>query len=154
MYDERTISDYLSIRNLSAQYDYFADHGEARQYAELFVEDGEFDIVGHGVYRGRAELAGLIEAGRSNTWSKRVHITADPLLEIDGDNARQRSRVITCVRATDGTSNDFVNTGWFVDELRRTDDGWRFVSRRAEIDLNMHTNFEKLGLHAALPTNA
>lgn len=154
MHDLRTIADYLSIRDLSAQYNYFADHGEARQYAELFVEDGEFDIVGHRVYRGRAELQGLIEAGKSNTESKRVHVTADPFIEIDGDSARQRSRVITCVRATDGTSNEFVNTGWFIDELRRTEDGWRFVSRRAEIDLNMRTNFEKLGLYAALFTNA
>jgi hypothetical protein len=54
------------------------------------------------------------------------------------------------VRSTDGSRNDLVNTGWFHDELRRTPDGWRFVRRRAEVDLSISATFAKLGIDTAL----
>ena len=44
---------------------------------------------------------------------KPVHITTDPHIEVSGDTARQRCRLITCVRSADGSRNDLVNTGWF-----------------------------------------
>jgi ketosteroid isomerase-like protein len=149
-YDVQRLSDCQEIRDLNAQYNYFADTGDAAGYAELFVPDGEFDVVGHTVYRGRDQLTDLISRADAAGELKPVHITADPQVEISGDTARQRCRLITCVRSADGSRNDLVNTGWFHDELRRTPDGWRFVRRRAEVDLSIAATFAKLGIGALL----
>ena len=151
-YDIQQLSDCQEIRDLTAQYNYLADTGNAVGYAELFVPDGEFDVVGHAVYRGRDQLIGLITRADTAADLKPVHITADPHIEISGDAARQRCRLITCVRSADGSRNDLVNTGWFYDELRRTPDGWRFVRRRAEVDLSIGATFAKLGIDAVLST--
>jgi 3-phenylpropionate/cinnamic acid dioxygenase small subunit len=146
MYDVQWISDYLAIRDLSARYNYLADTGDGEGYAALFTEDGEFDVVGNRVYRGHAELAACAATAANKT----VHVTADPIIEIDGDTARQRSRLISCLRTEDGSRNEFVNTGFYIDELRRTPAGWRFVRRRAEVDLNTEEMLVKLGVRDAL----
>jgi hypothetical protein len=146
MYDLQTISDYLEIRDLSARYNYFADTGDGEAYADLWTEDGEFEVVGNRTYRGRAELAACAATAAQRT----VHVTADPLIEIDGDVARQRSRIISCLRTPEGDRNEFVNTGFYFDILHRTADGWRFHRRRAEVDLNTEEMLVKLGVRDAL----
>ena len=130
-YDLQRISDILEIRDLCARYNYYADQGDGEAYAALYVEDGEFEVEGHGVYRGPAELAAVAATAAKRT----VHVTADPIIEIDGDTATQRSRLISCMRTPDASRNEFVNTGYYVDTLRRTPRGWRIVRRKAELDL-------------------
>ena len=149
-YNVQQLSDRQDILDLTAQYNHLVDTGNAVCYAELFVPEGEFDVVGHVVYRGRDQLTGLIARADTAGDLKPVHITTDHYIEVSGDTARQRCRLITCVRSTDGSRNDLVNTGWFHDELRRTPDGWRFVRRRAEVDLSISATFAKLGIDTAL----
>jgi hypothetical protein len=148
MLDPSYIQDVLAIARLTARYNALADDGAPADYAALFTEDGEYTVVGHRTYRGRAELTGLIETSRAAAADRRVHITFDPIVTIDGDRAQQRVRVITGTRAVDGSMNKLINTGYFVDELHRFDAGWRFARRRAEIDLDMQTNLRRLGLAA------
>ena len=143
-YDLQTISDYLSIRDLCARYNRYADLGDGENYALLFTEDAEFTIAGNRTYRGRREIA---EA--CNATNVTVHITTDPLIEFHGDAARQRSRMISCYRAQDGSRNEFVATGWYVDELKRTPEGWRFHRRRAELDLDIREVFRKMTITEA-----
>jgi hypothetical protein len=149
-YDLQQLSDCQDIRDLTAQYNYLVDTGDALGYAELFVEDGEFDVVGHAVYRGRHALTELVARADTASDLKPVHITTDPRIELTGDTARQRCRLITCVRSNDRSRNELVNTGWFDDDLRRTAQGWRFVRRRARVDLSIGATFAKLGIDAAL----
>ena len=145
-YDPQWVSDYLQIRDLSARYNYYADMGDAENYAALFTEDGEFDVDGQHVFRGHQQLADVMTVPRQNRATRSVHITTDPTIEIDGDIAHQRSRVISYLRMPDGSRNEFVATGWFHDELRRTPDGWRFTRRRSELDLNIDQALAKLGV--------
>jgi uncharacterized protein (TIGR02246 family) len=146
MLDLQQISDYIEICTLSAQYNYLADAGDGEAYADLYTEDGYFEVVGNRVYRGRAELAACAATAANKT----VHVTANPIIEVDGDTATQRSRLISCLRTPDGTRNEFVNTGYYIDVLRRTPAGWRFVSRRAEGDLNAPELLARLGVSEAL----
>jgi SnoaL-like domain len=60
-----------------------------------------------------------------------VHMTTDPIIEIDGDRAVQ-----TCTMALGGRTNDrtpgsatYVTSGRYRDELVRTDEGWKFAKR-------------------------
>jgi 3-phenylpropionate/cinnamic acid dioxygenase small subunit len=138
-YDLQTISDYLSIRDLCARYNRYADLADGENYAELFTEDAEFHIVGNRVYRGRTEIAAACAATQVT-----VHITTDPLMEFHGDTATQRSRTISVYRALDGSKNEFVASGWYIDELKRAPEGWRFFRRRVELDLKIDEVFRKM----------
>jgi hypothetical protein len=149
-YDVQQLSDCQEIHDLTVQYNYLVDTGDAVGYAGLFVPEGEFDVVGHAVYRGREQLTQLIARADAAADLKPVHITTDSYIEVSGDTARQRCRLITCLRSADGNRNELVNTGWFQDELHRTPGGWRFVRRRAEVDLSIGATFVKLGIDAAL----
>lgn len=132
MYDAQRTADYLEIQDLNARYNYYADTGDGESYAELFVEDGEFEVHGYRTFRGRAELAACCVAGGYRV----VHVTMNPLIDVDGDVATQRVRLLSCTRVEDGSVNEFANSGFYFDVLRRTPQGWRFVRRKAVSDLD------------------
>jgi hypothetical protein len=68
----------------------------------------------------------------------------EPEIEIDGDAATHRVHMLSVYRAEDRSRNDFVASGWCVDELKRTENGWRFFGRRAELDLDITEVFQKM----------
>ena len=138
-YTLQQISDYIEIRDLCARYNHYADLADGQNYAALYTEDGEFHIAGIGIYRGRTEIAAACEATKVT-----VHVTTDPLIEFAGDTARQNSRAIFVYRALDGSKNEFVATGRYIDELQRTSEGWRFHCRRAEMDLKVEEALRKM----------
>ena len=49
----------------------------------------------------------------------------------------------------DDGRNEFVASGWYVDTLKRTADGWRYHRRRAELDLSVQQVFAKMGITEA-----
>lgn len=129
-YTLEQISDHIEIRDLCARHNRYANLAEGKNYTMLYAEDGEFCIVGNRVYRGSKEIAATCEATRVT-----VHVTSDPLIEIDADTARRRSRAILFYRSPDSEKSDFITTVWCIAELERMAQGWRVCRRRAEIDL-------------------
>jgi uncharacterized protein (TIGR02246 family) len=127
--DPAEVAAFLAIRQLSAQYNRYADAADGEAFANLFTPDGVFEIRGNR-YVGSREIADVC----SRTTGV-VHITTDPLIAIDGDRARQTSRVIAVRAAPDKSEVFFVSTGMYTDELIRTAEGWRFLRRRGELDL-------------------
>jgi len=126
------LRDPLEIRELSLRYNQLADAADGPNYARLFTADGELHLVGNRVYRGPAELAQACEGTRVT-----AHITTDATIVIDGDSARQRSRLLAFYVSEDHAENDFVCTGWYIDELVRTADGWRISKRTIQNDLEL-----------------
>jgi len=143
-YDVQTLSDIAEIRQLNARYNRLADVGDGEGYAANFTEDAEFDIVGNRVYRGRTEIASAASATQVT-----VHVTTEPEIAVEGDMAQQRVRMLSVVRAPDGSRNEFVASGWYVDVLKRTSEGWRYHRRRVELDLKVQEVFRKMGISAA-----
>ena len=143
-YSSDALSDIAEIRQLNARYNRLADTGDGRAYADSFTEDAELEIVGNRVYRGHAEIASAAAATQVT-----VHVTTEPEIDLAGDAARQRVRMLSIVRAPDGSRNEFVASGWYVDELRRTREGWRYHRRRVELDLATARVFEKMGIAEA-----
>ena len=137
--DIQFLSDYVEIRRLNALYNRLADSGDGDDYAQLFTEDAEFHISGNQTYCGRTEIASAAAATKVT-----VHVTTEPEIEIDGDSATQRVRMMALYRAEDRSRNDFVASGWYVDQLRRTEDGWRYYRRRAELDLEVSEVLQKM----------
>ena len=133
------LSDYVAIRQLNARYNRYADQADGTSYSNLFTEDAEFNIVGEGTYVGREQIA-----ARCNATTTAVHITTEPELDISGDTAQQRVRMLTVLQDGKGTRNEFVASGWYIDELKRIEGSWRYYRRRVELDLDINTVVEKV----------
>ena len=133
------LSDYVAIRQLNAKYNRYADLADGASYSNLFTEDAEFNITGEGIYIGREQIA-----ARCNATTTAVHVTTEPELDINGDTAKQRVRMLTITQDGKGTRNEFVASGWYNDELIRTEEGWRYHRRTVKLDLNINTILEKI----------
>jgi len=133
------LSDYVAIRQLNAKYNRYADLADGKSYANLFTKDAEFTIGGEGIYVGRAQIA-----ARCNATTTAVHVTTEPELDITNDTARQRVRMLTVLQDGQGTRNEFVASGWYNDELKRTGGSWRYHRRRVELDLDINAVVEKV----------
>lgn len=123
-----TMESRVEIMELTAGYNEAWDDGDVDAWVATFVPDGEFVMKGVPQTRGAAGLRGMIEAMLPVGF---VHLTVDHRIDVEGDTARQRARVILGRRSPDRKpgSSQWVTTGSYDDALARTPDGWRFVSR-------------------------
>ena len=122
---------------------------ELYRYAEL-VDAGRFDEVGelmehctfsYGDGAGGPSGAQAIAAMYRNTvityddgTPRTRHITANPIIETEGDTATVRSVYIVLQQAPDSPMQAIIS-GRYHDTLRRIDGRWRFVERRFLVDL-------------------
>lgn len=76
-------------------------------------------------------------------------MTTEPEIELDCDTATQRLRMLSVVRAPDGSRNEFAARGWYIDTLKRTEDGWLYHHHQAMLDLAIDKVFAKMGVTEA-----
>jgi hypothetical protein len=125
------LADQVAIRTLSVRYNHLSDAGDGAAYAQLYTPDGLWELDdGLERYVGNEQLAELCVTHGPGS----LHVTTDPLIEISGDTASQISRLLIFTVDDRRRSNDFVATGQYADELVRTEDGWRFKSRRIRMN--------------------
>ena len=122
---------------------------ELYRYAEL-VDAGRFDEVGemmehctfsYGDHAGGPSGAQAIAAIYRDTvitygdgTPRTRHITANPIIEIEGDTATVRSVYVVLQQAPDSPMQAIIS-GRYHDTLRRIDGRWRFVRRCFLVDL-------------------
>jgi hypothetical protein len=135
-FSQQYVQDYIAIRDISARFNRYSDFSQGAELAQLFTEDGEWDIQGDRVHKGWAEIEAKCQGDVI------VHMHVDPIIEIDGDEATQSARLFVTSKAPDGSSVGFVTTGMYLDKLVRTPTGWKFKVRRVELDLQL-TEIEK-----------
>jgi uncharacterized protein (TIGR02246 family) len=127
------LSAKLEIQELTARYNLAADTGDGDGVAATFTPDGTFVIHGGGTTRtisGHAELNAMV-AGRA--LGVTVHVTADSIIELDGDVAEQRCTLILNRRIPeDGRISHRI--GRYVDRVERTPGGWKFANRVMYMD--------------------
>lgn len=119
--------DREAIRELTARYNLAADSRDLDAYAECFVADGAFEMVGLARLEGPAALKAMIGALDFPT----LHVTADAIIDVDGDTATQRCSFMLFARRADENDLIVLTTARYEDRLARTADGWRFVERVA-----------------------
>lgn len=130
------IEDRVAITDLEADYAAHWDFGRPRQWAELFTEDGVFEMLAAGSMQpfkavGHAELQGFSETIIKN-W-KGVHFMHPPRLRLQGDQA---SALIFfeyrhVMRQDNGHTRQGVVAGYYHVDYLRTPQGWR-MQRRVE----------------------
>ena len=127
------VEDQLAIRELTARYNYAIDEGRVDDWVATFVPDGTFESTALGTFTGAEALRGFAE-GYSAAFTGR-HCTTDFVVEVDGDDARQRCYLILVNNAATPVVGV---TAVYEDELRRTPHGWRFVHRKVVPDTAIH----------------
>jgi ketosteroid isomerase-like protein len=132
-YAPQFIADYIEICQLSARYNQLSDAADGVEYAKLFVEDGLWES-GPPHARMRAQGPEQLAATCAAMGKGIVHITCNPYIEVQGDRATHTCKMIIFTGSPDKTSNEFVGTGRYTDELVRTPDGWRFTHRSSVMD--------------------
>ena len=128
------LMDEREILRLNARYNWACYERDGDAYADLFVPDGVYESGNSGSRNtGREQLAaGLVAAGQS-AWLM-GHVTADAVIDIDGDTATQRVFVLLYRRENADGENVFFASGTYHDRLARTAEGWKYVHRTSFID--------------------
>jgi SnoaL-like domain len=111
--------DRDAVSTLLARYCSTMDRRDADGWAALFTADGQFFAFGRS-FDGHDRLRRL--AAESPLC---VHLASGPVVALDGDEATVQQNFVF-VYADD----HHLRIGFYDDVLVRTDDGWRFRTRR------------------------
>lgn len=126
------ISDRLEIQDLLVRYSHCVDTRDWDGLDEVFTADAFIDYSAMGGARGTlpeikkflGEVMVLLKSFQ--------HMIANTVLELDGDRAQARTICHNpMVFDRQGQEHVYVCGLWYVDDLVRTDVGWR-ISRRVE----------------------
>lgn len=134
--DEARLADREALRELRARYSHYWDDGKAEAFVRLFTEDGVLQAATAGLVTGREQLRRMVAAsiGRMEFT---IHFTTDEITEFTGeDTATGFCRFAVHTGRTPNTQG----AGTYVDEYRRTSEGWRFLSRRQRFFYMGETN--------------
>lgn len=135
-----TYEDREAIRELTARYNLAADGRDLDAYADCFVADGAFEMVGLARLEGPDALKAMIGALDFPT----RHVTTDAVIDVDGDRATQRCAFMLFARKPDENELVVLTTARYEDRLVRTSDGWRFVERIATTDNDLGAGISTL----------
>jgi hypothetical protein len=125
------LTQRVLIHELNAKYNEASDADDGERLAELFTPDGELTVDSGAQqrhYKGTEEFRVIFASGGGPVVT--VHASTDSIIQLDGDRATQRSTMLQ-FRRLEGSDVLSLRIGRYVDELRRTPDGWRYQSRNA-----------------------
>jgi SnoaL-like domain len=128
----RRLVDRAAVSDLLNEFARRLDSGEWDRYAATFTPDGVFELPWSRRV-GREEIAAAAEADLVR-FAAVMHYSTNHVIEIDGDTARTRSYLIG-IHVPDGSdpATHADAGGWYDCELRRTNEGWRFMYVRVTV---------------------
>jgi ketosteroid isomerase-like protein len=127
------ISDRMEIQDLVYEYAAIVDQKRFDDLTQVFTEDAQIDYSEVGGPVGNLEQIIAFLKQVMGMFPNHQHLNANPQIRVDGDSATGR---VMCfnpqeIAKPDGSTHIFMVGIWYVDEYRRTEDGWR-ISKRAE----------------------
>lgn len=122
------VEDQLAITQLLASYGPSVDAGDPDRTAQLWTEDGEYDVKGWHM-RGRDDIRAMVSSAQHQGLVSGgcLHFLGSPYVQVDGDSAVAVCESMLVLheegqyRVARGGANRI--------HLRRTNDGWRMTSR-------------------------
>jgi len=121
--------DWQQLQNVLAEYCNSVDQSRFDDFEGLFTEDAVVTarLAGR-TYRGPAEIRSYLETQPPNM--RGVHVTVNPHIEIDGDEATAEAAFFVMVPRDSAT---VVGAwGWYRDRLSYESGRWFFRERRIE----------------------
>jgi 3-phenylpropionate/cinnamic acid dioxygenase small subunit len=127
------VGDHDDIRYLLARFIHLRDDKRFDEWVALFVDDGVFAYAGK-VLTGRTAIGDDVAALLRDDRGK--HLSVNAAIVVDGDRADVVSDFVKLQRSGPGlgATTSVQVTGRYVDQLVRTDGGWRVARRDVVID--------------------
>jgi SnoaL-like domain len=126
-------ADQCELVRLITELTWRIDHGRAATVHELFVDDGELVLGPEEVVRGREAITEWGQTIDEAGWRIR-HVISNMRFSVDADDAAEGTTLVTAFmheRDELGTAVPWT-VGEDHDRFVRTEQGWRFASRRWE----------------------
>lgn len=121
--------DRQEILDALVSYSWAIDTGDGPGVANLFLPDGEFRGMDGTVHKGHAALEAFAVRVHNSRPERLQHVTTNHRISVLGlGDVRVSSYVHIYV--AEGGGPRLLGMGDYDDRLQRTDEGWRFESRR------------------------
>jgi SnoaL-like domain len=137
-----SVEDKLAIHEMIARYSYAYDGKESEAVAQLFVEDGIFEVIVPGKPGPTVRLSSRVaicewakQRFQLNTSSQARHYQSGVLFdELTAETASARTMLLLTRQNASDAAPVVHLTGIYHDKWRKTREGWRLVRRAACID--------------------
>ena len=127
------VSDRFEIQDLLVRYSHCIDTRNWDGLDEVFTPDAFIDYTALGGAKGSLAETKAFLAKSMVLFKSFQHMISNLVVELDGDRAKVRSICHNpMVMDRDGKEHVFVCGLWYVDELVRTEAGWRIAERVEE----------------------
>ena len=128
------ISDRLEINDLLVRYTRAIDQKDWELLDTVFTPDAEVDYVASGGIKERYPEVRAWLAKVLALFPVTVHYVTNSEVTLEGDRAAARTAVYNpmFLGNADGSFHHFAVGAYYVDELVRTEAGWRIARRREE----------------------
>jgi hypothetical protein len=127
--DAQRTDDLVELHALCARYMSFTSRLVQDRWLDVFTPDGEYNAFGTAYTLER--FPALLEAAPRGQFIGNM-----PVVELDGDRATGTQHFVFVDQQTHA-----MRLGWYNDEYRRTDDGWR-IHRRSTTFMRKHGGFD------------
>lgn len=128
------LEDRAEILQSLVDYGELLDTRDLDAWAELWAEDGEFEMSSGKTAQGRDAIKAMLAAVMANNPPAVVHMEMNPRITLDGDTASS-----TMLYGVGRTQEDgLTRVIWFghhYSRHTRTPDGWKIQYRRNTVDL-------------------
>ena len=121
------MSDKDEIRELLARYCFALDADKFEEMAALFTPDGVWETA-FGTGTGRAGIVAQANSIATGARPKRVHLTTNIVIDLDGDTATARSNWALIQNVPSGVPI-IGSGGAYADRLVKADGRWFFRRR-------------------------
>ncbi len=137
------LDDRIAIEELLARYCGHLDSGRFAEMAALFTPDGTWDTA-FGAATGRDKIEALVRrlASHAAPTPRMLHLTANVIIEIEGDAARATSSWMVAQNSPRGPLLDCA--GNYIDSLKKIGGQWLFANRKID-------RYIAIDLHPKLP---
>ena len=138
-----SIEEKLAIHEMIAQYSYTYDGKDAEGFAQLFVEDGVFEIFVPGKTgpsvrlqsrKAIREWAAQRLQDRHGRFTSRHHQSGILFDELRSDSALTRTMVLVTHQDVTEAAPRPTDSGVYHDQWRKTHEGWRLAHRAVHVD--------------------
>jgi uncharacterized protein (TIGR02246 family) len=123
------MSDKDEIRELLARYCFALDAGDFQAMAALFTPDGVWETA-FGTGTGRDGIVRQAESISTGPRPRRIHLTTNIVIELDGDTATAQSNWALVQNAPGGPS--IGSGGGYSDRLAKVGGKWYFRHRKID----------------------
>ena len=136
MLSQQELSDRFEIQDLVYRYADLIDRKRFDELREVFTDDAHVDYsaMGGGVGNLEETIAFLQASLTDQLFPNSQHLNANVQVQVDGDTATGRVMCFNPMQMNmPGAEGQVFFLGlWYLDEYRRTADGWR-ICRREEV---------------------